>query len=100
KRCAPRRREAGGCAASAACRNLAPVNAPRPASSRPRLRIRAAALIALAVMLAAGCSREADQADTAGETAVAAGDGSVTISGDDSIAERLTWRAPDVVLPD
>lgn len=61
--------------------------------------IAAAGLLLLA--LQAGCARDDSAAgdDEAGEAARAR-DGSVTISGDDSIAERLTWRAPEVELAD
>nr|WP_255492288.1 SUMF1/EgtB/PvdO family nonheme iron enzyme [Luteimonas sp. MC1825] len=80
---------------------MAPVNAPRPASARPRCRAPVIALVTLAVALLAACNRDAGDTDTNADAAGAAtGDGSVTITGDDSIAERLTWRAPHVDLPE
>jgi formylglycine-generating enzyme required for sulfatase activity len=54
---------------------------------------------ALALALLCGCDRDADR-DT-GDAPTGAGtrvDGEVTVSGDDAIAERLTWRSPEIVL--
>src|SRR5690606_29037797 len=91
-----------GCAGASACRNLAPVTdrQPFPPTTKPHRAFLAAAF---ALLLLAGCGRD----DAAGgETAVpsaaepASGDGSVTISGDDRLAGRLTWRAPAVELGD
>jgi formylglycine-generating enzyme required for sulfatase activity len=54
---------------------------------------------ALALALLCGCDRDADRdtgdAPTGEETRV---DGEVTVSGDDAIAERLTWRSPEIAL--
>lgn len=73
---------------------------PFPPTTWPHRAFLAAAF---ALLLLAGCGRD----DAAGgETAVpsaaepASGDGSVTISGDDRLAGRLTWRAPAVELGD
>lgn len=58
-------------------------------------------VLALALLLAAGCVREdADPvAEVPASDAVdARGDGSVTISGDDRMAGSLTWRPPQVAL--
>ena len=57
---------------------------------------------ALVAALGAACTRDRDPA-AADDPAGAAGPvGSVTISGDDAAAERLTWHAPavDLNLPD
>lgn len=54
---------------------------------------------ALALALLCGCDRDANRgtgdAPTGEETRV---DGEVTVSGDDAIAERLTWRSPEIAL--
>ncbi len=78
------------------------MNAPRHASTGSRRRIGAFALLTLAVALSGGCNRDGAEAEPHADAAAggAQGDGSVTISGDDSIAERLTWRAPRAVLPE
>lgn len=61
----------------------------------------AAGVIATLVLLCA-CSPDSDSvpATTAGRTVEVHADGTVTVSGDDTIAERLTWRRPDIVLDD
>ncbi|WP_234446484.1 formylglycine-generating enzyme family protein [Luteimonas sp. MC1750] len=61
---------------------------------------RAGTVLVLALLLAAGCGRDAAQEAATPDAAVdtAAGDGSVTISGDDRLAGSLTWRAPKVEL--
>ena len=56
----------------------------------------------MALLLAAGCSRDAEP-PPGGEAAVEAADGgdsdaSVTIRGDDRMAGSLTWRTPEVEL--
>ena len=72
----------------------------RPLPTSPRAWPRLAAAAALALLLAAGCSRDNASPD-GGESVEAAqgpGDGSVTISGDDRLAGSLTWRTPRVEL--
>ncbi|MGY1409602.1 MULTISPECIES: formylglycine-generating enzyme family protein [unclassified Luteimonas] len=70
-------------------------------SSKSGLR-RAWIACALGAVLCAACAREDDGAVAPGDGAAAAASdadgGSVTISGDDSDAARLTWRAPAVDL--
>jgi formylglycine-generating enzyme required for sulfatase activity len=59
------------------------------------------AAAAVLLVLCTACGREdpaPDDAATGAATRAGAGDGSVTISGDDSIARQLTWRVPDVDL--
>jgi formylglycine-generating enzyme required for sulfatase activity len=54
---------------------------------------------ALALVLLCGCDRDAPT--TAGDAPRGGGtpaDGEVTVSGDDAIAERLTWRSPEIAL--
>lgn len=50
----------------------------------------------LLLALVAGCTRDESAGDAAAPAR--ARDGSVTISGDDSLAGRLTWRAPEVTV--
>jgi formylglycine-generating enzyme required for sulfatase activity len=59
---------------------------------------RAGVAAALALLLAAGCSRDDGKAqvDASAAGREQQGDGSVTISGDDRLAASLTWRAPRV----
>ncbi len=61
----------------------------------------AAGVIATLVLL---CACEGDGGKTAvgkdGRTPQRQADGTVTVSGDDAIAERLTWRSPKIVLAD
>lgn len=67
----------------------------------PALARRAAAFgVLFALLAAAGCGRGDAPAPAAAEADPAAGqaDGSVTISGDDRLADSLTWRAPRVEL--
>ena len=61
---------------------------------------RAGAAAALALLLAAGCGRDSGSGDATPDAVAhqARGDGSVTISGDDRLADTLTWRAPKVEL--
>jgi len=57
--------------------------------------------VALSAALCAACSRdrgEAAGADAGEAAAAAARTGSVTISGDDSLAGQLTWHAPEASL--
>ena len=70
--------------------------------SAPAWRLRAAAVLALALALAPGCKREVPADASGPEVAADAspGDGSVTISGDDRMARSLTWRSPEVELAD
>ena len=87
---------------AAANGNLAGVRASESATRGTWWRgagIAAAAMLLLA--LAAGCARDegAGAEGTAGK-APRPRDGSVTISGDDSIAESLTWRAPQAEVAD
>lgn len=64
---------------------------------------RIVALGAVLVMLAAlaACNRDADQAAQRDRSATGerGRDGNVTVSGDDDIADALTWRVPEVSLP-
>lgn len=54
---------------------------------------------ALALALLCGCDRGAAPAtDDAPTGAGTRADGEVTVSGDDAIAERLTWRSPEIAL--
>jgi len=53
---------------------------------------------AVAIAMLAGCGRDDGKASRADRAAVPARDGNVTISGDDEIADALTWRAPQVTL--
>ena len=65
------------------------------------IRQAGAAGVIVALVLLCACGREsgAPAADGKGGPAVQKrADGTVTISGDDAIAERLTWRSPAVVL--
>ncbi|MBC7988435.1 MAG: formylglycine-generating enzyme family protein [Luteimonas sp.] len=57
------------------------------------------ALVMLAAL--AACDRDADQASQRdrGASGERGRDGNVTISGDDDIADALTWRVPEVSLP-
>ena len=57
------------------------------------------ALVMLAAL--AACTRDADQASQRdrGASGERGRDGNVTISGDDDIADALTWRVPEVSLP-
>ncbi|MBN8213233.1 MAG: SUMF1/EgtB/PvdO family nonheme iron enzyme [Xanthomonadales bacterium] len=61
----------------------------------------AAGVIATLVLLCA-CDRDGGKAAAGkdGRTAQRRADGTVTVSGDDAIAERLTWRSPKIVLAD
>lgn len=61
----------------------------------------AAGVIATLVLLCA-CDRDGGKAAVGkdGQTAQRRADGTVTVSGDDAIAERLTWRSPNIVLAD
>lgn len=61
----------------------------------------AAGVIATLVLLCA-CDRDGGKAAAGkdGQTAQRQADGTVTVSGDDAIAERLTWRSPKIVLTD
>lgn len=55
--------------------------------------------IAMALALLCACDRDGTHAPGAnGEAGRKRADGIVTVSGDDAIAERLTWRSPVVVL--
>nr|WP_257644170.1 SUMF1/EgtB/PvdO family nonheme iron enzyme [Luteimonas salinisoli] len=62
--------------------------------------MRALAVLALLLLtMAAGCSREGGEAgEEASTPAERERSGSVTVSGDDSIAATLTWRRPEVAL--
>lgn len=67
--------------------------------------IRKASAAGAIVTLAMLCACDRTSASGSGETKAvpverAIGDGLVTVSGDDSIAERLTWRSPKIVLED
>lgn len=66
-------------------------------SQEIRLRTQALLIAMLIAMLCASCGREPDGDAPAPEEAVAAS-GSVTISGDDSQADSLTWNRPQVAL--
>ncbi len=59
----------------------------------------AAGVIAMLALLCA-CDRDGAKAPEAagGKTVQRDADGTVTVSGDDAIAERLTWRSPTIVL--
>lgn len=59
-------------------------------------------LMAGTLMLLCGCRRESgtDAAQTAPGATAGGNNGEVTVSGDDAIAERLTWRRPVVALTD
>ena len=59
----------------------------------------AAGVIATLALLCA-CDRDGGKAPEAagGKTVQRDADGTVTVSGDDAIAERLTWRSPTIVL--
>ena len=59
----------------------------------------AAGVIAMLALLCA-CDRDGAKAPEAagGKTVQRDADGTVTVSGDDAIAERLTWRSPAIVL--
>lgn len=61
----------------------------------------AAGVIATLVLLCA-CDRDGGKATAGkdGQTPQRQADGTVTVSGDDAIAERLTWRSPKIVLAD
>lgn len=61
----------------------------------------ATGVIATLVLLCA-CDRDGGQsaAGKDGQTPQRQADGTVTVSGDDAIAERLTWRSPKIVLAD
>jgi formylglycine-generating enzyme required for sulfatase activity len=61
----------------------------------------AAGVIATLVLLCA-CDRDGGRttAGQDGQTAQRQADGTVTVSGDDAIAERLTWRSPKIALTD
>lgn len=55
--------------------------------------------VAMAMVLLCACDRDGTHAPGAnGEAGRKRADGIVTVSGDDAIAERLTWRIPVVVL--
>ena len=57
--------------------------------------------VAMALALLCACDRDGARAPGANGDAVRKrADGIVTVSGDDAIAERLTWRSPVVVLDD
>lgn len=63
--------------------------------------LRAACLAALLLAMAAGCERmrgDAARGADAGDDDAPARTGSVTVSGDDALAESLTWRRPQVVV--
>ena len=61
-------------------------------------QVLALGVIAMLALLCA-CDRDAGKAaGKDGETAQRRADGTVTVSGDDAIAARLTWRSPVVVL--
>lgn len=66
-------------------------------SQEIRLRTQALLIAMLIAMLCASCGREPDGDAPTPEEAVAAL-GSVTISGDDSQVDSLTWNRPQVVL--
>ncbi len=53
---------------------------------------------ALALALLCACDRAPSSADDAPTGAGTRADGEVTVSGDDAIAERLTWRSPEIAL--
>ncbi len=59
----------------------------------------AAGVIATLVLLCA-CDRDGGKATVAkeGQATRRQADGTVTVSGDDAISERLTWRSPEVAL--
>ena len=58
-------------------------------------RVPGAATLVLSLALCAACSREEAAPDPAAPAgAVRGADGEVTVSGDDSIADSLTWRPP------
>ena len=57
--------------------------------------------VAMALALLCACDRDGARAPGAnGDAGRKRADGIVTVSGDDAIAERLTWRSPVVVLDD
>ena len=59
----------------------------------------ALAIGALALILLAACNRDPSApVDQTMDDGLRARSGSVTISGDDALAERLTWRVPTVVI--
>ncbi len=68
---------------------------------RATRQVLAVGVIATLALLCA-CDRGAGKAAGGkdGETAQTRADGTVTVSGDDAIAARLTWRSPVVVLDD
>lgn len=65
---------------------------------RATQRAWAAGVLATLVLLC-GCDRDGSTPqDKGGATARPRTDGQVTVSGDDAIADRLTWRSPETVL--
>jgi formylglycine-generating enzyme required for sulfatase activity len=68
---------------------------------RATRRAWATGVIATLALLCA-CDRDDAKApgDAGGKTAQTRADGTVTVSGDDAIAERLTWRSPKIALDD
>ncbi len=68
---------------------------------RATRRVWAAGVIAALALLCA-CDRDGGKAAGGkdGQTLQRHADGTVTVSGDDAIAERLTWRSPKIVLDD
>ncbi|MEQ1514322.1 MAG: SUMF1/EgtB/PvdO family nonheme iron enzyme [Lysobacteraceae bacterium] len=68
---------------------------------RATRRTWAAGVIAALALLCA-CDRDAGKAAGGkdGQTVHRQADGTVTVSGDDAIAERLTWRIPKIALDD
>lgn len=56
-------------------------------------------LLAAVLLSVAGCSRAPDPGDaSAQDRAAVPADGNVTISGDDSLVDSLTWNPPQVVI--
>jgi formylglycine-generating enzyme required for sulfatase activity len=56
-------------------------------------------IVVLMLVLLAGCARDPDSAARKSRAAERVREGIVTVSGDDSISETLTWRVPAIDIP-